>query len=96
MQCVRRLQVAWKIQEWKKISWGRFEGWSALRCVNDYQEQSEGYFIYTDLKNVNQTWCFEATKFKFYRNDIASFRDVLTVSQTALVKLIVNANCKDV
>ena len=70
MQCVRRLQVAWKIQEWKKIKWRRFEGWSALRCENDYQRQSEGYFIYIYLKGVNQTWCFEATEFKFYRNDI--------------------------
>ena len=36
MQYVRRLQVAWKIQEWKKINGGLFEGWSALRCENDY------------------------------------------------------------
>ena len=26
MQCVRRLQVAWKIQEWKKINGGRIRG----------------------------------------------------------------------
>ena len=37
MQCVRHLQVAWKIQEWKKVNGGRFEGWSALRCENDYE-----------------------------------------------------------
>ena len=26
--------------------------------------------IYINHKNVNQTWCFEATEFKFYRNDV--------------------------
>ena len=36
MQCVRRLQVAWKIQEWKKMADG-FEGWFALGCENDYE-----------------------------------------------------------
>ena len=72
MQCVHHLQVAWKIQEWKKINWGRFEEWLALRRENDYDGQSDRYFIYTDLKNVNQTWCFEATEFKFYRNDIGA------------------------
>ena len=45
MQCVRRLQVASKIQEWKKINGGRFEGWSALRCENDY----EGHLFLTRL-----------------------------------------------
>ena len=90
MQCVCRLQVARKIQEWKKISWGRFEGWSALHCENDYQGQSEGYFIYTDLKNVNQTWCFKATEIKFYRHDIGALRQHI-----ALVKFIVIANRKD-
>ena len=81
MQCVRRLQVAWMIQEWKKINWGRFERWSALRCENDYQGQSEGYFIYTDLKNVNQTWCFKATEFKIYRNDIGALRQHIEFSR---------------
>ena len=38
MQYVRRLQVAWKTHEWKKINGGRFVGWSALRCENDYEE----------------------------------------------------------
>ena len=77
MQCVCRLQGARKIQEWKKIKWDRLEVWSALRCENDYQGQSDGYFINTDLKNVNQTWCVKATKFKFYRNDIgASHQDI--------------------
>ena len=46
MQCVRRLQVAWKIQEWKNINWLRFKRWSVLRCVNDYQEQSESYYLH--------------------------------------------------
>ena len=45
MQCVRPLQVAWKIQECKKINGGRFEGWSALRCENDY----EGHHFLTRL-----------------------------------------------
>ena len=81
MQCFRRLQVAWKIQEWKKINWGRFEGWSALLCENDYQGQSEGYFIYTYLKIVSQTWCFEATEFKFYRNDIGALRQHIEFSR---------------
>ena len=42
MQCVSRLQAASKIKEWKKIIGGRFEGWSALRCENDY----EGHFFF--------------------------------------------------
>ena len=46
----------------------------ALRCENDYQGQSERYFIYTYLKIINQTWCFEAAEFKFYRNDIGALR----------------------
>ena len=45
MQCVYGLQVAWKILEWKKINGGRFEGWSALRCENDY----EGHHFLTRL-----------------------------------------------
>ena len=38
--------------------------------------------IYTDRKNVNQTWCFKATEFKFsemtsgHYISIQSFRDV--------------------
>ena len=48
MQCVRRLQVAWKIQEWKKINGGRFEEWSALRCENDY----EGHHFLTRLTKL--------------------------------------------
>ena len=81
MQGVRHLQVSRKIQEWKKINWGWFEGWSALRCENDYQGQSEIYFIYTYLKIVNQTWCFEATEFKFYRNDIGALRQHIEFSR---------------
>ena len=45
MQCVRRLQVAWKTQEWKKINGGRFKGWPDLRCENDY----EGHLFLTRL-----------------------------------------------
>ena len=45
MQCVRRLQMAWKIQEWKKINGGRLEGLTALRCENDY----EGHHFSTRL-----------------------------------------------
>ena len=81
MQSVRRLQVAWKIQEWKKINWRRPEGWSALRYENNYQGQSEGYFIYTYLKIVNQTCCLEVTEFKFYRNDIGVLRQHIEFSQ---------------
>ena len=51
-----------------------------MRCENDYQGQSEGYVIYTDHKNVNQTWCFEATEFKFYRNDIGALRQPIEFS----------------
>ena len=36
----------------------------------------EGYVIYTYLKNINQTWWFEATEFKFYRYDSDSGRYV--------------------
>ena len=39
------LQVAWKIQEWKKINRVQFEGWSALRCENVY----EGHHFLTCL-----------------------------------------------
>ena len=101
MQCVRRLQVAWMIQEWKEINWKRFEGWSALRSENDYQGQSEGFIIYTDHKNVNQTWRFEATEFKFYRNDIGALRQPIECSQcfcsvtNSADKVDRNANCKD-
>ena len=84
MQCVRRLHVTWKILEWKKINWERFEGWLALRCENDYQGQSEGCVIYTDHKNVNQTWCLEATEFKFYRNDIGALRQHIEFSRLFL------------
>ena len=65
MQCFRRLQVAWNIQEWKKIKWGRFEGWWALHCENDYQGQSEGYFIYTISKMLNKLDVLKQQSSKF-------------------------------
>ena len=67
----------------------------------DYQGQSEGYFIYTNLKNVNQTWPLKQQSSNFIEMtsvhyvNIQSFRNIFTVSQTALVKLIVILNCKD-
>ena len=51
MQCVRRLQEVWKIQEWKKINIRWFEGWSAFCCENDY----EGHLFLTRLvKTLNK------------------------------------------
>ena len=52
-----------------------------MRCENDYQGQSKGYVIYTDHKNVNQTWCFKATEFKIYRNDIGALCQHIVFSQ---------------
>ena len=45
MQCVRCLQVAWKIQERKKINGGGIRGMVHLGCENDY----EGHHFLTRL-----------------------------------------------
>ena len=63
MQGVRRLQVACKIQEWKKINGGRFEDWSALRCENDYK----GHHILTRLAKTlikHDVWKQQISNFK--------------------------------
>ena len=56
--------------------------------------------IYTDRKIINQTWCFEATEFKFYGNDVGTLRQHTALSRrfnsvaNNAGKLIVIANCK--
>ena len=37
--------------------------------------------IYTDRKIVNQTWCFEATEFKFYGYDVGTLRQHIEFSR---------------
>ena len=38
------------------------------------EDESHKNIIYTDRKNVNQSWCFEATEFKLYGNDVGTLR----------------------
>ena len=45
MQCVRRLQMEWKIQKRKEINRGRIRGMVRLGCENDY----EGHHFLTRL-----------------------------------------------
>ena len=81
MQCVHRLQVAWKGHEWKKKSTEHVLRDGRL-CVLKMTIKDEVMDIfYTDLKNVNQTWCFKATEFKIYRNDIWALRQHIEFSR---------------
>ena len=102
MQRFRRLQVAWKIQEWIRKS------------VEDHLRDGRPCIVKMTIKDKVKDILFTSISKSLTKLDvlkqqnsnvtemtsgryvsIQSFCDIFTVSQTALVKLIVITNCKD-
>ena len=101
MQCVRRLQVAWKIQEWIRKS-TEDDLRDGQPCVKMTIKDKVKNILFTPTSksftklDVLKQQCSNFTEMTSGRYvSIYSFRDVFTVSRTALVKLIVITNCKD-
>ena len=53
--------------------WGGGGGGSALCCENDNQGQSEGYFIYTDLKTLTKLDVLKQQSSKFTEKTLGRY-----------------------